>query len=430
MTTLAAAVPPSSSPTSRYGSVHDVVDARAVVAVYQPLVDLVTGEVLGYEALARGPRGTRWESPDVLFDAARAAGRLAELDWVCRAAAFRGALDAGLPADLSLFVNTEPEALGSPCPPDLLELMGEAERSLRVVSEMTERALTRDPAALLAAVERARAVGWGVAMDDVGVEPASLALMPFVHPDVVKLDMHLVQQPADDATSATASAILAQAERTGARVLAEGIETDLHRQRALALGATMGQGWLFGRPGPLPRQLRRPREVVRLLRPQPLPHGTTPFGLVAGRADVRTASKKLLLPMSKHLERRAMTDGEPPVVLSTFQSREHFTARSAGRYARLTRRCALVAALGVGIGTRPVGEVRGAEVAADDALAREWDVVVVGPHYAAALLARDQGDVGPDGARRFSFVVTHDRDLVLQAARALLLRVVATDAEG
>ena len=412
------------STCSTLSSVEDVIDARAVVAVYQPLVDLLTGEVVGYEALARGPQGSPWERPDVLFAAARACGRLAELDWVCRAAAYRGALDAGLPLGMSLCVNTEPEALGAPCPPDLVDLVAVAERTLRVISEMTERALTRAPAALLAAVERARRVGWGIALDDVGVEPASLALMPFVHPDVVKLDMSLVQQPASESVSATASAILAQAERTGARILAEGIETDVQRRRALALGATIGQGWLFGRPGPLPPRLTAPRTVIRLLQPEPLPRDTTPFQLVDGRSDVRTASKGLLLPLSKHLERRALSDGEPPVVLSTFQNGTHFTPRSAGRYAALTRRSALVAALGVGIGPRPVGEVRGAQLEASDPLAGEWDVVVVGPHYAAALLARDHGDTGPDAERRFSFVLTHDRELVLQAARALMLRVV------
>ena len=58
------------------------------------------------------------------------------------------------------------------------------------------------------------------------------------------------------------------------------------------------------------------------------------------------------------------------------------------------------------------------------ALAREWNVVVVGPHYAAALLARDLGDVDvPDAERRFQFVVTHRRDVVLNAARSLFARL-------
>lgn len=403
---------------------QEVLRARAVRAVYQPLVDLVSGEVIGYEALARGPEGTPWERPDRLFDAAREAGLVAELDWVCRAAAYRGALDARLDPGLTLFVNTEPDALGHACPDDLKPLVERAELSLRVVSEMTERSLTRDPKALLEAVARARAVGWGVALDDVGSEPASLALMPFVHPDVIKLDLRLVQDAPSTLSSTVASAVMAQAERTGALVLSEGIETEEHRQRALALGATIGQGWLFGRPGPLPRDVARPQSVVRFLTAPQIPSGATPYSLAAQRPNVRIAPKSLLLTTSHHLEQRARNDQEPPVVLSSFQHVRHFTPASATRYDDLTRTSALVAALGVGIGPRPAGQVRGADLAPDDPLTQEWDVIVVGPHYAAALIARGVGDAARDCDRPFSFVVTHDRDLVVLAACALLLRLV------
>ena len=411
-------------------SFDDVLSSRSVRAVYQPLVSLLTGEVLGYEALARGPQGTPWERPDVLFDAARSADRLAELDWACRAAAYAGALEARLHPGMTLFVNSEPEALDEPCPRDLEAVVDAAVGRLRVVTEMTERSLTRDPAGLLAAAARSRAVGWGVALDDVGAEPASLALMPFVHPDVVKLDMRLVQESASAQTSSVATAVLAHAERTGALILAEGIETESHRAKALALGATIGQGWLFGRPGPLPSDTVAPYGHVPFLEAPTPPVGQTPFDLVRGRSGVRVATKSLLLAMSQHLEARALDAMEPPVVLSTFQRAEYFSVASAARYDRLTEHSALVAAIGVDIGPAPIGHVRGADLLSADPLCHEWDVVVVGPHYAAALIARDEGDVGvPDADRRFSFVLTHDRDLVVQAARALLLRVVATSSE-
>jgi DICT domain-containing protein len=64
--------------------------------------------------------------------------------------------------------------------------------------------------------------------------------------------------------------------------------------------------------------------------------------------------------------------------------------------------------------------VRGASLSGDDPLRGEWNVLVVGPHTAAALVARDLGDDGPEPDRRFAFAVTHDRELVVQAARSLL----------
>src|SRR5690348_10066399 len=94
--------------------------ADGIRAVYQPIVDVETGAVVAYEALARGPVGSDVERPDLLFGAARASRRLDEVDWACRAAAVRGALEAGL--EQTLFVNVEPESLGAPVPRDLEDL--------------------------------------------------------------------------------------------------------------------------------------------------------------------------------------------------------------------------------------------------------------------------------------------------------------------
>jgi hypothetical protein len=91
-------------------TIDDVLRNGAVRSLFQPIVELDTGRVVAYEALARGPQGPL-ERPDHLFAAARAAGRLTELDAACRSAALTGALAAGLVTPLTLFVNVEPEVL-------------------------------------------------------------------------------------------------------------------------------------------------------------------------------------------------------------------------------------------------------------------------------------------------------------------------------
>ena len=68
----------------------------------------------------------------------------------------------------------------------------------------------------------------------------------------------------------------------------------------------------------------------------------------------------------------------------------------------------------------PAHGVRGTALHPGDPLRGEWDVIMVGPHFAAALVARDRGDDGPDADRRFDFVITHDRGLVVRAAQPLL----------
>jgi DICT domain-containing protein len=120
----------------------------------------------------------------------------------------------------------------------------------------------------------------------------------------------------------------------------------------------------------------------------------------------------------------------PPVVVGAFQDETRFTAHTAVRYSRLARRCPLVAAVGVGLAQEPSPGVRGVELSFDDPVRGEWVVAVVGVHYLGALIAKDLGDDDSvaDLERRFSFIVTHDRETVLAAARSLLERVAPLDA--
>lgn len=413
-----------------YPGLSDVLGADAIRPVFQPLVDLGTGAVVGYEALARGPAGSSWETPAALFGAAAREGRVPELDWACRAAAFRAALAADL--RLPLFVNMEPVSLGTPCPPRLEDVVQRARERLRIVFEVTERAVAADPAGLLGAVAEARSHGAGIALDDVGAEPASLALMPFVDPDVVKLDLRLVQERTSPEIAGIVTAVMAHAERTGARVLAEGIEEARHVDVARTLGASLGQGWLFGRPGPLPVAGPADRAAdpagLRVRPPLDVAREETPFEVVAASRPTVRASKELLLPLSMHLEQRSLAV-EAGVLLGCFQDARHFTPATRDRYEGLARAAVLTGALGAGMPTVPAAGVRGGRLAAADPLRGEWDVVVVGPQYAGALVARDLGDAGPDRLRRFDAVITHDRDLVVRAARSLVARLLADPPE-
>lgn len=406
---------------ARSAALREILDAGLIRSLYQPIVDLDTREVVGYEALARGPVGSGLERPDLLFAAARAAGLVEELEWACRAAALRGALDARLRK--TLFVNVEPSLLDTPVPEALNELVARATRELDVVIELTERALTDKPAEMLARVQAMRGSGLMIALDDVGADHRSLALMPFVNPEVIKLDLRLVQENPSPAIAAIVHAVNAESERSGAVLLAEGIETEAQLEVARALGARYGQGWLFGRPAELPsgtQPLPSPLAPRRVSAP-PAP---SPYRAVAARVRPRRGTKALLLAISKHLEAQVTAQGESAVVVAAFQEARHFTPRSAARYAELAGSAALVGALGVGLPAEPVAGVRGASLDADDALAGEWNVTVVAPHFAAAFVARDLGDTDcPDMERRFDFCLTYDRDLAVEAARGLLARI-------
>lgn len=407
---------------ARAAELREILDAGLIRSLYQPIVDLDTHEVVGYEALARGPVGSPLERPDLLFAAARASGLVDRLEWACRAAALRGALDARLRK--TLFVNVEPSMLDLSVPEELAELFARATRELDVVIELTERALTDKPAEMLARVQTMRTSGLMIALDDVGADHRSLALMPFVNPEVVKLDLRLVQENPSPAIAAIVHAVNAEAERSGAVLLAEGIETEEQLAVARALGARYGQGWLFGRPAELPTGTAPLPVPLAPRRASTTPPPPSPYRAVASRVRPRRGTKGLLLAISKHLEAQVKAQGESAVVFAAFQEARHFTPKSAARYQDLASSAALVGALGVGLSAEPVPGVRGASLDVDDALAGEWNVTVIAPHFAAAFVARDLGDTDcPDMERRFDFCLTYDRDLAVEAARGLLARI-------
>lgn len=387
--------------------------------MYQPIVDLDDGTVVGLEALARGPRG---ESPAALFAAAGTPAARMSLDWECRAAALDTALDVGIARPLTLFVNAEPSTLLASAPVGFPELSRRAASAMPLILEVTERDLVRQPADLLATLAEVREAGWGIAVDDVGAADASLALLPILQPDVIKLDLRLVQQRTTTEVAAVVSAVLAEAERSGALILAEGIETAQHEELAVSLGARLGQGFRFGRPAPLTAPPAGKDLPLTLSRARlDLDRSITPWALVRHSTQVRRASKALLLSLSRHLERQAVDSGA--VVLASFQIRDHFTLTAARRYTVLARNNSLVAVFADDMPTEPAPGVRGAPLAPGDPICQEWNVLVLGPHYAAGLISLDLGDGGADGARRFDYVVTHDRDLVVAGMRAMLSRV-------
>jgi EAL domain-containing protein (putative c-di-GMP-specific phosphodiesterase class I) len=403
---------------------NTVLAARAITCVYQPIVTLDGHEVVAYEALARGPASTSWSTPDVLVSYAAEIGRLPELDWICRAAACRGALDAPLHGDMPIFVNVEPVSSRVACPRDLVDVIRRGTENLQLVAEITERSVAGDPSGLLRAVGQLRNLNNRIALDDVGAEVASQAMMPLLRPDVIKLDRSVIQEPTSPGAIAVADAVRAEANRTGALILAEGIETDEHLAAALALGATLGQGWLLGRPDALPKRARPPALTLPRLPSSPS-SGATPFNIATALAPAVPAGRRTVLRHSRAIEDHGIYAAEPTVLLTTFEDVRFFDARTRERYTKLSDQGMLTAVYGPGMPAHPAPNIRGCEVSRDDPLASEWTVIVVGNRFAGGVFARrrDRSATGPGQA--YELIVSDQRDVVLAAATPLLERIAA-----
>lgn len=386
----------------------------------QPIVEIGSSEVLGYEALARGPAGSPLESPLAMFEAAARFDRVAELDRRCVAQAFRTAHRLGIPRSHALFVNVEPTSLLDLAQdPELASYAGAG----TLVVEFLERDLADRPADLIAAATLLRRQGVRIALDDVGTHEDSITFMPLLRPDIIKLDRSLIIASPDGRQASDIGAILAEAERTGCTILGEGIETDAHEHRAIAFGARLGQGWRYGRPSGGPGVV-----ATRAHLPSPTEESmvpSTPVDVAFTARTPRIAAKRDLLAFSRHLEGWASASDERPMLLATFQTDARFTPGTRRRYAELASRCSLVGAMGVGLDEHPAPGIRGWSLAANDELVGQWNVLVVGRHIAGALIARDLGGAVDDEMdRQFEFVITYDRTLVVDAARSLMARVI------
>jgi EAL domain-containing protein (putative c-di-GMP-specific phosphodiesterase class I) len=408
--------PPSSR--RRREAIGDVLAHGAVEIGFQPVVDIVTREPVGFEALARGPAGSELETPAALFAAARDAGRLDELDWLCQRTALNAALRAGLRAPAVLFVNVEADASGF-LPLDLRALYAQATGQMVVAVEVAEHALTRRPGALLGRVADMRALGCTVVLDDVGTSPDALATMSVLEPDVVKLDLGELAGRRESELAAVVDAVAAHAERSGATVLVERLETEAEAELAGTLGARLAQGWLFGPREHLATAPAPPAERHVHAAFHADPRDVTPFQLVAEGHEVRRASRELLLGLSRHLEDRARAIGRGAVLIGAFEDDARFDADVRERYAALARDVAFCGAVATGMPAEPAAGVHGGRLHAGDPLAHEWTVAVVSAHASAALTARDPG--AEDG--HYDYVLTHDRALAAAATAALMARI-------
>ncbi|MEV0718783.1 EAL domain-containing protein [Asanoa sp. NPDC050611] len=391
-----------------------VLVGRLVEPLFQPVVSLADERPVGFEALARGPAGRLHQAP-ALFAAAARAGKSTELDWLCAEAAGRRYREADLPG-LALFVNLNPDTLATDPPAHLVEAYAELTQERDLVLEITEQSVMREPARLLDAVLDARRRTARIALDDIGAEPASLAAMPLINPDIIKLDRSIIQSRSSSwAVSQVVNAVLDEAHRRKAQILAEGIETPEHVAVARSLGATLGQGFLFGRPGPLPDRVRPSEHELARVAPRHVAR-STPFEVLAKTSEVHTTSAELFASMAGHVENQA-TQTTSPAILTVNVGDGDYDDESRIRHTYLTNRGLDVFVLGTRVPHDLGGRIRGIPLAGDDPLTGERTVLFVGSrHGSAAFARRGPGDALEAGA-------CYDPEHVIEAMLTLVNRL-------
>ncbi|MEN8182875.1 MAG: EAL domain-containing protein, partial [Myxococcota bacterium] len=224
-----------------------------VTSVYEPIVDVASRTVFGYEALARGPAGTEFHSPAALFETAEEQGFVFELDCLCRRSGLGGAV--GLPSGTKLFLNVRPTTIHDPNfrPEALIRTLARTElHPSDVVFEISEQESIQSFDAFREVRDEYGKLGFQIAVDDTGAGYASLQAVMELEPDYIKVDRAFCSGiDTDPARQSMLSALHSVAGQIGAKIIAEGLDTLEELETLGRLGVPFGQGWLFGKPTPL-----------------------------------------------------------------------------------------------------------------------------------------------------------------------------------
>ncbi|HEX2944435.1 MAG TPA: GGDEF domain-containing protein [Clostridia bacterium] len=228
----------------------EILKNESIRTVFQPIISLKSGELLGYEALSRGPDNSVFKNPEKLFDFARAYGRLWDLELLCRIKALENYSKYSSPS--LIFLNVDPHIID-----DEKFRKGFTKDFLRefkinpenVVFEITEKNSVIDITNFKKVINNYKDQGYKIAIDDAGSGYSGLKLIADIHPHYIKLDMNLIRDIDKDGLKYTLIKTLYDfCVITDIKLIAEGIETENELNSLIEIGIDYGQGYLIRKP--------------------------------------------------------------------------------------------------------------------------------------------------------------------------------------
>lgn len=220
--------------------------------VFQPIVSLIDSQILGYEALSRGPAGSPLERPDMLFKTAEKNNLTWELEYLCRIKAMEKA--SPMLKDKKLFLNVDPKVIydekfrrGT-----TKELTSRFHiNPVNIIFEITERTSIEDYKSFREVIQNYIEQGYKIAIDDTGAGYSGLRMLAEIHPQYIKIDMDLIRNIDKKIINQILLRTLRDfAQATNMYMIAEGIETTEELVTLIDLGVHYGQGYLISRPMP------------------------------------------------------------------------------------------------------------------------------------------------------------------------------------
>ncbi|NQX68266.1 GGDEF domain-containing protein [Paenibacillus alba] len=229
---------------------HKMIKEQLLYSVYQPIVSLQDGQVMGYEALIRGPKESPFHSPLAMFQFAEQQGELYTLEQLAREKAIQGSI-LEHPQQL-LFINISSQVLYDPgfVPGKTLEILQNHGLSPNnVVFEITERSSIEDFSLAKKILEHYRKQGYRIAIDDAGAGYSSLQAIAELQPDFIKIDRSLIENiHKSKVKEYILETFVTFALKMNISLIAEGIEHEDELIKLTRLGVHYAQGFLLGKP--------------------------------------------------------------------------------------------------------------------------------------------------------------------------------------
>ncbi|MFH1190399.1 MAG: EAL domain-containing response regulator [Candidatus Omnitrophota bacterium] len=231
----------------KISDLKELIEKRDLQTFFQPIVFLKTGATIGYEALARGPKGTSFEDPSELFVFAAEVNMFNELDALSRNLSVKRA--KFLKRGELLFLNADPSITGTSVFKNLEFLKDSNITPAQVCIEITERTFVKNFPILSMNLREMRSRGVSVAIDDVGEGYSSLNAIAELKPEFIKIDISIIRNMGKDNVKQNLVRLVAGlAKNINSRLIGEGIETRDEYDTLLSLGVEYGQGYYFMKP--------------------------------------------------------------------------------------------------------------------------------------------------------------------------------------
>ncbi len=235
---------------NRLNELTNIIENRSIYTLFQPIVSLISGEVLGFESLSRGPKGSILEYPLDLIQAAEEYNKSIELEYLFRETAILSSKK--LTHDKFLFINIDPNLMDNPLFSDLFAKRYKKEfesKRKNIIFEITERAKIDNYSNIKRIVKEYRKNHFKIAIDDAGAGYSGLRAINEIKPDYLKIDIGLIENINNEPfKQSILKSIVQLANDTSLRIIAEGIENREELNTLIDLGTHYGQGYYLQRP--------------------------------------------------------------------------------------------------------------------------------------------------------------------------------------